>query len=69
LEGREHDDTVMSLAIAYRCVDSNDSKASFNIVGEDGSEGYAENYIEESEDEEGGKAGQSGSPDVAIGIV
>jgi hypothetical protein len=69
LEGREHDDTVMSLAIAYRCVDSNGSNASFNIIGEDGSEGYSEKYVEESEDEEFDERGQSGSPDVAIGIV
>jgi len=59
LEGRDHDDTVMSLAIAYRCVDTGRSSASFNIIGED-----------EGEDEEPTLEDDDGdSSDVKIGIV
>lgn len=65
LVGRDHDDTVMSLAIAYRSVDSGKSQASFNIIGED--EGGADYSSYSPEDEDVGA--QSSSPSVNIGIV
>jgi len=70
LEGREHDDTVMSLAIAYRCVDSGRSQASFNIIGE----GEESVDVEKQSPKADGaqnqfSEGQGSSPDVNIGIV
>lgn len=65
LVGRDHDDTVMSLAIAYRCVDSGKSKASFNIISDDEGGSDYKSYGPEDED----VGAQRGSPDVNIGIV
>lgn len=66
LEGREYDDTVMSLAIAYRCVDGGAGQASFTIIGEDvdGEEDDAGVDFEEE-----GFTVHDSSPDVKIGIV
>lgn len=65
LVGEKHDDTVMSLAIAYRVVDGGGAQASFSIIGEDESGTYNESYSPENED----VGAQSSSPDVNIGIV
>lgn len=65
LVGREHDDTVLSLAIAYRCVDGGKATSSVSIIGE-----------EENKDEnEGGFDGVVGetsrgsTSDMQLGLV
>jgi len=64
LEGREHDDTVMSLAIAFRVLDEGASQASFSIIGE----GVQNDEGAESEDLDGEVVHDSSS-DVKLGIV
>ena len=66
LEGRDKDDTVLSLAIAYRCVDDGGSQASFNIIGQD-DDPVNNNHKYEKSSESGVR--NNSSPDVNIGIV
>lgn len=65
LEGRKHDDTVMSLAIALRAAGDRASSASLSIVGGESKEGSAESPG--GRKAEGAQAGSDS--DVAIGVV
>jgi len=65
LVGRDHDDTVMSLAIAFRCVDSGAAQASFSIIGEENDSEDSEDNKNEGEVEEI----DDSSPDFELGIV
>jgi len=69
LEGREHDDTVMSLAIAYHCLDSSLSTASVSIIGEDGVDAKQDAVYEANKNEDKSNGIDSGSPDINLGIV
>jgi len=65
LVGREHDDTVMSLAIAYRCVDGGGVDSSMSIIGGEENKGGNEEGVDGIV---GGDSG-SGRNDFDLGIV
>jgi len=69
LEGRDHDDTVMSLAIAYRCVDGGSVQTSFNIIGEDSVGSKKNSVTDENKNKESFSGANSSSPDIQLGIV
>jgi len=69
LEGRDHDDTVMSLAIAYRCVDGGAIQTSFNIIGEDSIDSKENGVNKRNENNDGFGVSNDGSPDIQLGIV
>jgi len=66
LEGREHDDTVMSLAICYHCIDTNKSQASVSLIDTDEEGGEVSNGPGSGLP---GSPEDSGSDEIAIGLV
>jgi phage terminase large subunit-like protein len=69
LEGREHDDTVMSLAIAFRVLDEGASQASFNIIGDNDEDSYQNKEVDNAKESSSLSSSQDSSPDVKLGIV
>lgn len=69
LEGRDHDDTVMSLAIAYRCVDSGRAQASFSIIGEPEDVDGIDSPENKEENVGDSAVAHDSNPDFELGIV
>lgn len=71
LEGREHDDTVMALAIAYRALNGGSGSASMTIIGEEssGSSGDVDGLGRGSKGGDGVVDTGSSSSELAIGLV
>jgi len=69
LEGRDHDDTVMSLAIAFHCLDGGVASASVSIIGDDGSESYEGSDSSSVNEDVDSSIDSDSSPDVNLGIV